>query len=147
VLTVTVLIRIPLNKIGLLHTPKLAVMMIVVIMSFIGLTVISNFLNIDTFSALNSAALLPIAILTITSERLAITIEEEGFKHTILIMIQTLFVMSASFLVMSSVAIQALLIAFPELILGVVSMNLFIGSWTGIRLSEMVRFRELYHES
>jgi hypothetical protein len=147
VLTVTVLIRIPLNKIGLLHTPKLAVMMIVVIMSFIGLTVISNFLNIDTFSALNSAALLPIAILTITSERIAITIEEEGFKHTILIMIQTLIVMSVSFIVMSSVALQALQIAFPELLLGVISMNLWIGSWTGIRLSEMVRFRELYHES
>ncbi len=144
VLIVTILIRIPLNKIGLLHTPKLAVMMIAVIMSLLGLTVISNILNFETFSALNSTALLPVAILTITSERIALTIEEEGFKHTVLIMIQTLIVMSASFYVMSSVALQALQIAFPELLLGVISMNLWIGSWTGIRLSEMLRFRELY---
>lgn len=147
VLTITVLIRIPLNKIGLLHTPKLAVMMIVVIMSLIGLTVISNLLNFEAFSALNSTALLPVAILTITSERIALTIEEEGMKHTIMIMIQTLIVMSASFFVMDSIALQALQIAFPELLLGVISMNLWIGSWTGIRLSEMVRFRELYYES
>ena len=145
VLSVTVLIRIPLNKIGLLHTPKLAVMMIAVIMSLIGLTVLSNIFKLETFSALNSTALLPVAILTITSERIALTIEEEGYKHTVLIMIQTLVVMSASYFVMSSVALQALQIAFPELLLGVISMNLWIGSWTGIRLSEMVRFRELYN--
>ena len=144
VLIVTILVRIPLNKIGLLHTPKLAVMMIAVIMSLIGLTVISNFLNLETFSALNSTALLPVAILTITSERIALTIEEEGFKHTVLIMFQTMLVMSASFLVMSSAALQALQIAFPELLLAAISMNLWIGSWTGIRLSEMMRFRELY---
>lgn len=144
VLIVTILIRIPLNKIGLLHTPKLAVMMIAVIMSLLGLTVISNLLNFEIFSTLNSTALLPVAILTITSERIALTIEEEGFKHTVLIMLQTLVVMSASFYVMSSVALQALQIAFPELLLGVISMNLWIGSWTGIRLSEMMRFRELY---
>ena len=144
VLIVTILVRIPLNKIGLLHTPKLAVMMIAVIMSLIGLTVISNLLDFETFSALNSTALLPVAILTITSERIALTIEEEGFKHTVLIMIQTMLVMSASFFVMSSAALQALQIAFPELLLGVISMNLWIGSWTGIRLSEMLRFRELY---
>ena len=144
VLTITVLIRIPLDKIGLLHTPKLAVMMIAVIISLLGLTVISNLLNLETFSALNSTALLPVAILTITSERIALTIEEEGMKHTLLIMMQTLIVMSASFVVMSSIALQALQIAFPELLLGVVAMNVWIGSWTGIRLSEMVRFRELY---
>lgn len=144
VLIVTILIRIPLNKIGLLHTPKLAVMMIAVIMSLLGLTVISNLLNFEIFSTLNSTALLPVAILTITSERIALTIEEEGFKYTVLIMLQTLVVMSASFYVMSSVALQALQIAFPELLLGVISMNLWIGSWTGIRLSEMMRFRELY---
>jgi hypothetical protein len=144
VLVVTVLVRIPLNKIGLLHTPKLAIMMIVVIISLLGLTVISNLLNLEVFSALTSTALLPVAILTITSERIALTIEEEGLLHTVSIMAQTLLVMSASYVVMSSIALQALQIAFPELLLGVISMNLWIGSWTGIRLNEMFRFRELY---
>lgn len=144
VLIVTIFVRIPLNKIGILHTPKLAVMMIAVILSLLGLTVISNLLDIEALSSLNSTALLPVAILTITSERIALTIEEEGLKHTVLIMFQTLLVMSASFFVMSSVALQALQIAFPELLLGVISMNLWIGSWTGVRLSEMLRFREIY---
>jgi len=147
VLTVTVLVRIPLNRIGLLHTPKLAVMMVVVIMSLLGLTVVANLLNLEAFSALNTTALLPVAILTITSERLALTIDEEGIRHTLLVMVQTLAVMSASYLVMSSVALQALQIAYPELLLGVVAMNLWIGSWTGIRIAEMFRFREILGSS
>jgi hypothetical protein len=144
VLTVTVLVRIPLNSLGLLHTPKLAVMMIAVIISLLGLTVISNILKVEVFSGLNTTALLPIAILTITSERVALTIEEEGLLHTVSLMLQTLLVMSISYGVMSSVALQALQIAFPELLLGIVALNLWIGSWTGIRVTEMIRFRSLF---
>ena len=45
---------------------------------------------------------------------------------------------------MESVALQALILAFPELFLGVIALNLWIGNWTGLRVSEMLRFRSLY---
>lgn len=144
VLTITIIARIPLELLGILHTPKLAIMMIVVILSLFGLTVITNMLNIEIFSSLNTTFLLPVAILTITAERMALTLEEDGVIPTVKIMIQTLIVMSLSYMVMGSVALQALQIAFPELLLGVVAMNLWIGTWTGIRISELFRFRELY---
>jgi hypothetical protein len=32
----------------------------------------------------------------------------------------------------------------PELFLGVVALNLWIGNWTGLRLMELLRFRSLY---
>ena len=46
--------------------------------------------------------------------------------------------------VISSLALQALMIAFPELLLSVAAFNLWIGTWTGLRVSEMIRFRELW---
>ncbi|MDF1569651.1 MAG: 7TM domain-containing protein, partial [Spirochaetaceae bacterium] len=56
---------------------------------------------------------------------------------------QTLLVVSVCFLLISSVALQALILIFPEILLGVLAMNLWIGSWTGIRVLEFYRFRLL----
>ncbi len=146
VIVLTVLIRIPLEKLGLLHTPKLAIMMIVVIFSLLAISVLSNLLFMEVIPSLNSALLFPVAILTITSERFALTLSEEGLKKTSMIMIQTLVVMTFCYFVISSIAIKALMISFPEILLAVIAMNLWLGTWTGIRIVELIRFRSLYFE-
>jgi len=146
VIILTVLVRYPLEKLGLLHTPKLAIMMIVVIFSLLAIAVLSNLPFLEFIPSLNSASLFPIAILTITSERFALTLSEEGTKKTSIIMIQTLIVMTFCYIVISSIALQALMISFPELLLAVISMNLWLGSWTGIRIIELFRFRSLFIE-
>ncbi|MDA3851028.1 MAG: hypothetical protein PF447_07115 [Spirochaetaceae bacterium] len=143
VLIVTVLLRFPLEKLGILHTPKLAIMMLGVITSLIIISALSIIFEWEGFSALNSAAVFPIAILTITSERIAITMMEEGVKESSLILFQTLIVMSLCFLIIRSVALQALVLVFPELLLGVLAMNLWLGHWTGLRIMEFYRFRSL----
>lgn len=146
VIIITVLVRIPLEKLGLLHTPKLAIMMVVVISSLLVLSILSNMLFTEIIPSLNSALLFPIAILTITSERFALTLSEEGLQKTSMIMIQTLVVMSFCYFVISSIVIKALMISFPEILLAVIAMNLWLGSWTGIRIVELIRFRSLYFE-
>ncbi|HAK47448.1 MAG TPA: transglutaminase [Spirochaeta sp.] len=143
VLLMTVLLRYPLEKLGLLHTPRLSIMMVGVIGILILVSSLSQLWGWQGFSALNSATLFPIAILTITSERIALTISEDGLKDSIVVLIQTLMVMTVCYLVMSSVALQALVLTFPELLLGVLALNLWIGSWTGIRVMEFYRFRAL----
>ncbi len=122
----------------------LAIMMIVVVLTLLSLTVVSDLLRIDQLSSIGAASLFPIAILTITTERFALTLSEEGLRRSLVILAQILIVMSFCYLMMNSLAIQALLLAFPELLLGVLAMNLWLGSWTGLRVTEMVRFRSLY---
>ncbi len=146
VIGLTMLIRSPLDRLGILHTPKLAIMMIVAIGALLGLTVLSDILRIDALSSIGAAALFPIAIMTITAERVAITLSEEGMAATLITMGQTLVVMSICYLIMNSLAVQALMLAFPELLLGVIALNIWIGTWTGLRVTEMVRFRLLYTE-
>lgn len=145
-LVVTAGARSLLERLGLLHTPKLAILMIVVIATLVSLAALTQALGLEVFATMNSAALFPIAILTITSERLAITIEEDGLKKAAWVSLQTLGVISFCYLIMSSVTLQSLMMAFPELLLGVVAMNLWIGTWTGIRVMEFLRFRSLIWE-
>ena len=61
-------------------------------------------------------------------------------------MFQTLIVMTFCYVVISSIVLKALMISFPELLLAVVAMNLWLGSWTGIRIVELIRFRSLFLE-
>ena len=146
VLGVTVLLRYPLDKLGLLHTPKLAVMMIVVIFSLILVSFLARIWELEGLTALNSTTLFPVAILTLTAERIALTISEEGMSAMLRTLIQTIIVITVCYLVMSSVALQSLVLAFPELLLGVIAIDLWIGSWIGIRIMEFYRFRGLIFE-
>ena len=43
----------------------------------------------------------------------------------------------------SSLALQVLFLGFPELLLVVIALSLWLGRWTGIRLREWWRFRSL----
>jgi hypothetical protein len=144
IIAVTALVRIPLNKLGVLHTPKLAILMVIAILTMLGLTVLADIVRVDALASVGAVTLFPIAILTITSERIALSLEEEGWKKTGSVMLWTLVVMSVAYFMMQSVALQALILAFPELFLGVVALNLWIGNWTGLRVSELLRFRSLY---
>ncbi len=144
ILGVASLARIPLKRLGVLHTPKLAILMIVSILTMLALTVFADFVRIDALSSVGAVSLFPIAILTITAERISLSLEEDGWRKTAGTMGWTLVVMAASFYLMNAVALQALILAFPELYLGVVALNLWIGNWTGLRVTEMLRFRSLY---
>jgi transglutaminase-like putative cysteine protease len=146
VILLTVIVRRPLDKLGLLHTPKLAIMMIIVIFSLLLISLLSHLPFMDIMPSINATALFPIAILTITSERFSISLDEDGLKATARIMAQTLIVMSLCYVVMNSIAVKSIMISFPELLLGVIAFNLWIGSWTGIRVLELIRFRSLYLE-
>jgi hypothetical protein len=51
--------------------------------------------------------------------------------------------MLACHVVMGSLALQVLVIGFPEVLLLVVAANVYLGRWVGMRLSEYRRFRGL----
>ena len=44
---------------------------------------------------------------------------------------------------MDSLFLQSMFLAFPELLLVVIALNMWLGKWIGIRLMEFIRFRKL----
>jgi len=133
------IIRYGLEKFQLLHTPKLAVLMT----TTVGFLMAVILIGVATGKVLPTrVSSFPIVILTLTVERFALIWEEDGLGNTVKVVIGTLFVVAAAFVVMGWEQLQIIVVTFPEVLLLVVAALLIVGKWTGMRLSEYVRFRE-----
>ena len=129
-----------LDWIHLLHSPKMAIMLTMVVSLMLLMTVAG--VNAGLFE-LAHVTLFPIAILAITAERFSILEAEQGWAKVSKITLSTLFVICACYVVMDSLFLQSLVLAFPEVLLILVGLNLWLGKWVGMRLSELFRFRKL----
>jgi len=124
----------------LLHSPKMAIMLTTVVIVML----------ITTFFAVNAGlfelahfTLFPIAIMAITAERFAIIEIEQGWIKAIKITFTTMLVITGSYLFMDSLFLQSMILAFPELLFVIIALYLWLGKWTGMRVSEFFRFRKL----
>jgi len=141
VLTVVGVARYFLDWMNLLHTPKLAVMLTLVILTMLALAAFSVSYGIGSLAYIS---LFPIAVTTLTVERFAITVQEEGWREAITVTAQTAVVVAACYLVMESAELQSVFLAFPELLLLVLAVDLWLGRWMGLRLTEYRRFGGLF---
>jgi hypothetical protein len=128
------------DRLKLLHSPTLAILLTTVTVSMLATSLFAERLGA---LQLTRISLFPIAVLAITSERFYLLWAEEGPGDAITQMAGTLVVLLGCFVVMNSLALQVLIVAFPEVLLLVVAMDIYLGRWVGMRLSEYLRFRRL----
>ncbi|WP_018232739.1 inactive transglutaminase family protein [Thioalkalivibrio thiocyanodenitrificans] len=133
-------IRFYLEHLKLLLVPRLAAVVIVVIMLMALISILSHNLGIEQGLSL---ALFPIVILAMTIERMSIVWEEHGPQDAIYQGLGSLAVAAASYLFMINRNLEHLIFVFPELLLVVLALTLLVGRYTGYRLTELVRFRAL----
>lgn len=140
IVLVSAVVRRALDWLQLLHSPKMAIMLTTVVIVMMVMTV--GGVQLGLFE-LAHMSLFPIAILAITAERVALMEAEQGAAKVAKITFMTLLVIAACYAVMESLFMQSLILAFPELLLVVIALNLWLGKWIGIRVMEFVRFRRL----
>ncbi len=140
IIMVSAMVRRALDWLQLLHSPKMAIMLTTVVIVMMAITV--GGVHFGLFE-LAHMTLFPIAILAITAERVALMEAEQGALKVVRITFMTLIVISACYAVMESFFLQSLILAFPELLLLVIALNLWLGKWIGIRVMEFLRFRRL----
>ncbi len=140
IILISALVRKMLDWLHLLHSPKMAIMLSTVVIVMMTMTVLG--VQFQLFE-LAHVTLFPIAILAITAERFAIIETEQGTLKAFRITFTTLIVIAACYAVMDSLFLQSMILAFPELLLVVIALNLWLGKWIGMRLSEFIRFRKL----
>ncbi len=142
IVTVAVVIaRSGLQRLQLLHSPTLAILLTVVVMAMLGTSLVADRLDLEDLARV---AYFPIAVMAITSERLYLVLAEKGPREGIKHFGGTLLVVLACYVVMNSMAIQVLVSGFPEVLLLVIAANVYLGRWVGIRLIELYRFRRLW---
>ncbi|MEM6321497.1 MAG: 7TM domain-containing protein [Bacteroidota bacterium] len=137
VILVVALLHYPLEKFGLLHTPKLVIMMTMVVITLLGL----SFLSLQQqWTALSLSILLPVIVLSITAERFAKTLVEEQLPEALKILGYTFLIAGICYPIFQSNLLMGVFLNFPETYLILLGIMLFLGQWIGMRVLEYRRF-------
>ena len=140
VLCVGILTRVILNKLQLLMVARLSIILTLAVLCMVAAVSVLDYLSL-TPSA--SAVVLPIVILTMMIERFNIIAEEDGLPNALKIFATTIFVAVCCFLVMKVDWFGRIFLTFPEIQLINIAILLLIGRYSGYRLSEIWRFRDI----
>ena len=140
VVAVGVGLRFIMDRLLLLMVPRLAAVLVIVVLCLLAVSILSHRLGLEVGL---SVALFPIVILTIAIERFSIVLEEVGAREAVHQGLGTLAVAALAYLVMGLDTVEYLVFVFPELLLVVLAGILIVGRYTGYRLFELLRFREL----
>lgn len=124
----------PLTQWGVQHTAKLTLMMSAVVLLVLALT------QILPASSTSAPLFFPFIILTLVSEKVARTIDEDGLRTALDMYLQTLLVTIIIYFVLNAKVIQNFMITFPEVLISFAGINLMLGKWIGFRVLEYPRF-------
>jgi hypothetical protein len=134
------LIRLYLEHLKLLVVPRLAAILVVVIGLMAILSVLTNKLGLERGI---SVALFPMVILAMTIERMSIVWEELGPFEAIKQGTGSLIAATLAYLIMSIRYVEHLAFVFPEILLILLAATILLGRYSGFRLLELRRFKEL----
>ena len=140
IVSVGLMIRFWLERLMLLLVPRLTVILIIVVLLMLLISMVTNKFGAERTL---SVALFPMVILAMTIERMSITWEENGARTAMLYGLGSLLVASLGYLVMTNERLIYVMFVFPELLLVALGISLWMGRYTGYRLSELQRFRGL----
>ncbi|MEJ2479235.1 MAG: inactive transglutaminase family protein [Acidihalobacter sp.] len=134
------LVRFYFERLKLLLVPRLAAVLIVVVLLMASLSVVTHLWGLPQGF---SVALFPMVILTMTIERMSIVWEERGGREAMQQGLGSMAVAALAYLVMNLDWLQHLVFVFPELLLLLLAGVILLGRYSGYRLTELRRFRAL----
>jgi len=141
ILLVGTLVRFLVKRLRLLYLPRMAIVLTVV-----ALAILILFLE-GAYSGrlgLIAASIFAILIMITLVEKFVAAQIQRGAREAIVLTSETLILSVISYWIISWPWLQNLVFHFPLwAILATVIINIFLGKWTGLRLSEYFRFREV----
>ncbi len=132
--------RFSLDSLRILRLPKMGALLTIVVALLVAAAYLGARFDI---AAVAHLGLFPIVILTFTVERLSQTLEDDGPKAAVKLLLGTALAISASYVVIAHAAVAALFVAFPELLAVILGAQIALGRYTGMRVTELFRFRRL----
>lgn len=142
-----------LKKFRMLFIPKMAIVITLVAMTILLLLIASIYLNLfDT--AFLSIAIFPMLILSTLVEKFVSAKGDKGLWSAAFLMGETLLVSTVAYVIAGGEInlgianlkfefVKDMMLNYPEIILLLLIANLGLGKWTGLRVLEHIRFREV----
>lgn len=142
-----------LKRYRLLYVPRMAIVLTSVALAILFMLIIS--IRFNLFDAqFYSLSIFPMLILSTLTEKFVNVQGGKGFKKAMILSLQTVLVAVVAYIVIGGsvdlylfkihfTTLQGFMLAYPEVIILIIFINIFLGRWTGLRLLEYVRFREV----
>lgn len=129
-----------LDRFHLLHIPRIAIVLTISTLVILLTLAFGTYLGI---SSLATIAVFPMLIMTTLAEKFVSALGGRGFYAAILLMLETAGVSLICYWVVEWHYLQNLILGHPEIILLLIFFNYGLGRWSGLRVMEYVRFREV----
>ena len=140
VILVGTVTRYLLKKARLLYLPRVAIMITIVGFSILFLLFIGGTWD---RTGLASVSIFPILIMITLVEKFITVQVEKGNRAAIVLSLETLFISIIGYYIASWPQLIKMILSYPWLSLLTIPVNIFLGKWTGLRLSEYFRFRQI----
>lgn len=136
--------RLIVRKLHLLYLPRMALVLTSVslaILVLLGLGIATDDASTLSFS------IFPVLILTLLAEEFISVQFSSGARRALTITAWTLLLSIACYFIVSWELLRTVVLSYPEVTLLAIPINIIIGRWSGLRLTEYFRFRQLFRQS
>lgn len=140
VVGVGLVMRSYLSSLNLLLVPRIASVLVFVILIYAAIGVLSSKLG---WQAGMKVTFFPMIILSWTIERMSVLWDESGGREVMVECSGSLLCAALAFLLMSNSYVADTIFLYPELLLVLLGVIISIGTYTGYRLSDLRRFAPL----
>ncbi len=142
-----------LKRIRMLYFPKMAILIIMFSLTLLLILIASTYMRLFDAQFL-SIAIFPMLILSTLVEKFISVKTEKGLNSAAALMAATILVaiiayffvggeINLGFVKFKFDFIKGIIMSYPEIIFLLIIVNLLLGKWTGLRLLERMRFREV----
>jgi hypothetical protein len=131
--------RLWIQRLYLLLAARIAFILTLVILLMVALFIIGDKIGIPS----RGVGAFPFVIMTMIVERISVGLEEEGAANTLRRIGATLAAIYLTYGVIHARGLQTLFLVYPELLLVILGLLVAVGRYTGYRLTELFRFRDL----
>ena len=132
--------RILLKRFRLLYLPRVAIVITIVSLSTLIILIFGGLLQ---RTGLASVSIFPILIMVALVEKFVSTQIEKGARTAIVLSIETLIISLFCYALVSWSELVGLVQKYPWVVLITILINIALGKWTGLRLIEYIRFKNV----
>lgn len=140
VIFIGTIMRYVLKRFRLLYLPRVALLITIVSLSTLALLVVGGMFQ-RTGGA--SVSIFPILIMIALVEKFVATQIEKGARTAIILSFETLLISLVCYAVLSWDSLIRFVSIHSWVVLFTIVINIFLGKWTGLRLTEMLRFKDV----
>jgi hypothetical protein len=141
VIVVGMFSRYLLKRFRLLYLPRVAITLTIVTFAILLILVIGGSFQ---RTGLATVSIFPLLIMITLVEKFVTAQIEKGNKTAVVLAAETLVISLIGYFIVRWEFLAAIIISYPWLILLTLPINILLGRWTGLRLSEYFRFREVF---